>query len=74
MKKTRLQVTAVLTAALVILVTILAVSPHTTIIANEVSGEVYGIDVVGITAARIVPADVVEGSPQWAPLIGDGSN
>jgi len=49
MTKTRTQVTAVLAAAAVVLAVIVTISPHATVVANEVSGEVYGIDILGIT-------------------------
>ena len=49
MTTTRTQVTAALAAAAIVLAVILAVSPHATIIANEASGEIYGIDILGLT-------------------------
>ena len=49
MTKTRTQVTAVLAAAAVVLALIVTVSPHASIDANEVSGEVYGIDILALT-------------------------
>ena len=49
MTKTRTQVTLALVAAAVVLATIVAISPHVTVVTSEVSGEVYGIDVLGIT-------------------------
>jgi hypothetical protein len=49
MTKTRTQVTVALTAAAIILAIILVVSPNATTVANEASGEIYGINVLGIT-------------------------
>ena len=49
MTKTRTQVTTVLAAAAVVLAVIVMISPHAAIVANEVSGEIYGIDVLGLT-------------------------
>jgi hypothetical protein len=49
MTKTRTQVTALLAAAAVVLALIVTVSPHATVVANEVSGEVYGIDILAVT-------------------------
>ena len=49
MTKTRTQVTTVLAAAAVVLAVIVMISPYAAIVANEVSGEVYGIDVLGLT-------------------------
>ena len=52
----RIQVIGVLALAALILAAIIAVSPHTTVVANEVTGEVYGIDVLAITKnARDLP-------------------
>jgi hypothetical protein len=45
----RNQVIGVLALAALILAAIVAVSPRATLIANEVTGEVYGIDVLAIT-------------------------
>ena len=49
MTKTRTQMTAVLATAAVVLALIVTVSPHATTIANEVSGEIYGIDILALT-------------------------
>jgi len=49
MTTTRTQVTAALAAAAVVLAVIVTVSPHATIVANQVSGEVYGIDILALT-------------------------
>ena len=49
MTKTRTQLTAALASAALVLAVILAISPRTTVIANEVSGEIYSIDVLAIT-------------------------
>jgi hypothetical protein len=40
---------AILTLAALILAVIIAISPHTTIVANEATGEVYGVDILGLT-------------------------
>ena len=53
MTKTRTQVTAVLAAAAVVLALIVTVSPHATIVANEASGEVYGVDILGLTKKAV---------------------
>ena len=45
----RIQIVAALGVAAVILAVIFAVAPKSTVIANEVTGEVYGIDVLAIT-------------------------
>jgi hypothetical protein len=45
----RIQVFAALALAAVVLAVIFAVAPKSTLIANEVTGEVYGIDVLAIT-------------------------
>jgi hypothetical protein len=45
----RIQVIAALALAALILAVIVAVAPKTTVIANEMTGEVYGIDVFGLT-------------------------
>ena len=45
----RMKVVAIVALAAVILATIVLVSPHTTIVANEVSGEIYAIDILGLT-------------------------
>lgn len=42
--------------AALILAAIFAIAPRTTLVANEVSGEVYGIDVAGFTGAEGAPA------------------
>lgn len=49
MTKTRTQVTVALTAAAIVLAIILVVSPNATTVANEASGEIYGIDVLNVT-------------------------
>jgi hypothetical protein len=49
MTKTRTQVTVAMTAAAIVLAVIFAVSPNATTIANEASGEVYGVDILSIT-------------------------
>ena len=52
----RIQVIGALALAALILAAIVTVSPRTTVIANEVTGEVYGIDVLAITKnARDLP-------------------
>jgi len=45
----RTKVIALLTLAALILAAIFAVSPRATLIANDTTGEVYGIDVLGLT-------------------------
>ena len=45
----RMQIVAIVALAALILAVIFAVSPHATIVANEVSGEVYAIDILGLT-------------------------
>jgi hypothetical protein len=56
MTKTRIQVTVALTAAAIVLASILAVSPNATTIANEASGEIYGIDILSMTRnAKALP-------------------
>lgn len=40
---------AIVALAAVILAVIISVSPHATTLANEVSGEVYAIDILGLT-------------------------
>jgi hypothetical protein len=45
----RTKILAILTLAALILAVIVAISPHATIVANEVTGEVYAIDVLGLT-------------------------
>jgi hypothetical protein len=44
-----MKVVALVALAGVILAVIILVSPHSTIVANEVSGEVYAIDILGLT-------------------------
>jgi hypothetical protein len=53
MTKTRTQVTAVLAAAAVVLALIVTVSPHATLVANEASGEIYGVDILGLTKKAV---------------------
>ena len=45
----RMKIMALVALAAVILAAIVLVSPHSTIVANEVSGEVYAIDILGLT-------------------------
>jgi hypothetical protein len=45
----RNQILAIVALAALILAVIIAVSPHATIVANEASGEVYAIDILGLT-------------------------
>ena len=49
MTKTHTQVAAALAVAAIVIAVILAIAPHTTIVAKEVSDEVYGIDVLALT-------------------------
>jgi hypothetical protein len=52
----RTKILAIVALAAVILAVILVVSPHATIVANEVSGEVYAIDILGLTkSAKDLP-------------------
>jgi hypothetical protein len=43
------RVVGLIALAALVLAAILAIAPHTTVIANELTGEVYGIDVAGLT-------------------------
>ena len=53
----RIQVIGALALAALILAVIVAVAPQATLIANETTGEVYGIDVLAITKnAKDLPA------------------
>ena len=45
----RMQIAAIAGLAAFILAVIFAVSPHATLVANEVSGEVYAVDILGLT-------------------------
>ena len=45
----RSHVVGLIALAALVLAAIFAIAPHATIIANDVSGEVYGIDVAGFT-------------------------
>ena len=45
----RTRILAIIALAAIILAVIIAVSPNATIVANEVSGEVYAIDILGLT-------------------------
>ena len=45
----RTRTAAMVALAALILAIIFAVSPHATIVANEVSGEVYAVDILGLT-------------------------
>lgn len=45
----RMQIAVVTALAAAVLAIIFAVSPHATLVANEVSGEVYAIDILGLT-------------------------
>ena len=45
----RMQIAAIAALAALILAVIFAVSPHATLVANEVSGEVYAVDILGLT-------------------------
>ena len=47
--KTRMEVIAALALAAFVVAVIVAIAPKATIIANDVTGEVYGIDVLAIT-------------------------
>ena len=45
----RMQIAAIAALAALVLAVIVAVSPHATIVANEISGEVYAVDILGLT-------------------------
>jgi hypothetical protein len=45
----RTKILAIVALAAVILAVIISVSPHATVVANEVSGEIYAIDILGLT-------------------------
>jgi len=45
----RTKILAILTLAALILAVIVSISPHATIVANEVTGEVYAVDILGLT-------------------------
>ena len=45
----RTKILGILTLAALILAVIVSISPHATIVANEVTGEVYAIDILGLT-------------------------
>ena len=47
----RMQVAAAIALAALVLAVILTIAPHTTIVANEVSGEVYAVDILGLTTS-----------------------
>ena len=49
MTKTHVKLTITLASAAAVFALIQATSPHATIVANEASGEIYGIDILGIT-------------------------
>ena len=56
MTTTRKQVTVALAAAALVLAIIFAISPHSEIVANEASNDIYGIDILGITkSAKNLP-------------------
>jgi hypothetical protein len=45
----RTKVMGIIALGALILAVIVSVSPHATIVANEISGEVYAIDILGLT-------------------------
>ena len=45
----RMQLAAMAALAALVLAIIFAVSPHATLVANEVSGDVYAVDILGLT-------------------------
>lgn len=49
MIQTRTKLVVALTMSVTVLAVILAISPQTTTVANEASGDIYGIDILGIT-------------------------
>jgi len=52
----RTEILAILTLAALILAVIVSISPHTTTLANEVTGEVYAVDIFGLTKDAKDPA------------------
>jgi hypothetical protein len=49
MTKTRTQLAIVFASAAAVLAAVMTVAPRTTLVTNEVSGEVLGIDILGLT-------------------------
>jgi len=45
----RMQIAAIAALAALVLTAIVAVSPHATLVTNKVSGEVYAVDILGLT-------------------------
>jgi hypothetical protein len=45
----RTKILAILTLAAVILAVIVSISPSASVVVNEVTGEVYAIDILGLT-------------------------
>ena len=45
----RTKILGILTLAALILAVIVSISPRATIVANEVTGEVYAVDIFGLT-------------------------
>ena len=50
MTKARTHLALALVSAALVLTAILAIAPQTTVVANEVSGEIYGINILGGSA------------------------
>jgi hypothetical protein len=54
----RIKILAILTLAALILAVIISISPHATTVANEVTGEVYAVDILGLTKnAKNLPVE-----------------
>jgi hypothetical protein len=45
----RTKILSLLALAALILAVIVSISPHATIVANEVTGEIYAVDILGLT-------------------------
>ena len=45
----RTKILAILTLAALILAVIVSISPHASVVVNEVTGEVYAVDILGLT-------------------------
>jgi hypothetical protein len=55
----RSQVVGLIVLTALILAAIFAIAPRTTIVADEISGEVYAIDIAGFTTKEAKEADEV---------------
>jgi len=45
----RTNILAIVTLAALILAVIVSISPHASVVTNEVTGEVYAVDILGLT-------------------------